>query len=473
MIVMVAMLALTIDLSYMMSVQSEMDRAVDAAALAGAGELVHGVDRANITALDILLRNPVGSQVLLESQNREALLQAWLAEHQDRFETESGNWDLTTQTFTPTDVLPSAIHITASYEHPTLFFAKIFGLDGFGVSSEAIARYQPRDIVLVLDFSASMSVDCQLRKISEDANGESRRGEIVDNLLQSYINLGSPQYGNMQFDPVYINSNTNDTVKQELGLRYWNGHRWMDVPYPYPSGSWDEYINYVKSSYGFPAKAGYHKKYGYLTLVNFWLEKKFYSWQTPDLWKTCAQPVTAVKDAVGVFMQYIQEVDCDDKVALVIYNSPSEDALIENSLTTDFETVQDIVQHRQAAHYDMWTNIGAGIRKGYEELDSHARTGAKKMIVLMTDGQATKPVNDTYARQFALDQAALAAQRKYPIVTISLGNDADQELMAQIAELTGGVHFNIPGGDSVNDYEDQLLTVFRQIADDRPLLLVK
>jgi len=176
---------------------------------------------------------------------------------------------------------------------------------------------------------------------------------------------------------------------------------------------------------------------------------------------------------VHVFRQYVQEVDCDDKVALVVYNSPSQDALVEHSLTTDFETVEDIVEHRQAAHYDMWTNIGAGIHKGYQELDSNARTGAKKMIVLMTDGQATKPGSSAYARQYALDQAALAAERKYPIITISLGNDADEQLMAQIAEITGGMHFNIPGGDSVADYEDELLEVFRKIADDRPLLLVQ
>ena len=45
--------------------------------------------------------------------------------------------------------------------------------------------------------------------------------------------------------------------------------------------------------------------------------------------------------------------------------------------------------------------------------------------------------------------------------------------MQQIADRTGGVHFNIPGRDSVTDYRDALMAVFRRIADARPLILVK
>ena len=36
-----------------------------------------------------------------------------------------------------------------------------------------------------------------------------------------------------------------------------------------------------------------------------------------------------------------------------------------------------------------------------------------------------------------------------------------------MGDLTDGVHFNVPGGESVTDYEADLLAVFRQIADDR------
>ena len=62
---------------------------------------------------------------------------------------------------------------------------------------------------------------------------------------------------------------------------------------------------------------------------------------------------------------------------------------------------------------------------------------------------------------------------QFPIVTISLGAAADKDLMQGAADITGGVHFNIPGGQSVATYEEDLKDVFREIADHRPLKLVK
>ncbi len=556
MIVMMGMLAMSIDVGYMMNVQTELKRATDSAALAGAGSLVEGADVAQLQSLDFMLRNPVGSQVLMEEENREALLEAWLAEHPDEFEVAVGHWDPDAARhpedlrFTESDVMPSTIHVSASRCNVPLFFARVFGRDSFDVHAESIARYQPRDIALVLDFSASMNDDSELRRIYE--YGEDARQAVEDNLWQIYTEL-NPSYGNLQFEPDYVTlvgeppstgcepqitvkflENTKQvyvTSTKDLSnvvLRYsdgttqkieplsdptgtfgdgskkitkiwvksgcnasgegpgygerfelsWTNHDptveqclGLDtVPYPYPSGSWDNYIDYVQSSY-YVRRAGYKKMYGYMTLINYWLEKKPKYSQTPDLWQASAQPVTAVKDAVGVFMTYIQEVDCEDRVALVVYNDYSQNAILEQTLTEDFAAVEDIVQHRQAGHYDRYTNIGAGIHDAWVELDAHARTGSKKMIVLMTDGQANRPSGN--GDGYAIEQAEIAASKHYPIVTISLGNAADTSLMQQIADISDGVHFNVPGGQSVTDYEDDLLGVFRQIADDRPLILVK
>jgi hypothetical protein len=86
---------------------------------------------------------------------------------------------------------------------------------------------------------------------------------------------------------------------------------------------------------------------------------------------------------------------------------------------------------------------------------------------------ANRPTNETQGKQYALTQAAAAKALHYPIFTISLGNVADKALMQQIADITGGEHFNIPGGSTVTDFQEDLLEAFRKIADARPLLLVK
>jgi len=560
MVFLMGLLAYAVDLGYIMNVQSELKRATDAAALAGAGSLVDGHEEAELHAFEYLARNPTGGRTYAAQDERGNQIlpsdPAWmnyvgtlLGQNRQNFQVEWGHWDSDTRTFTQSDDLPSTLRVVARHNDAPLVFAKALGVNSFSLSAESIARFQPRDIVLVLDFSRSMNFDSQLLRIKE--YGEANRSIVENNLAEIYEDLGSPAYGTLQFTPQYLtvvgkpptsSSQPQITVTfrsrdvyvtstKELSnvvIRYSNGstykydglsgttgafppggsstridtvwvksganesgegpgygERFEDtatvikqtfglnsIAYPYPVGSWDEYINYVKSD-STVYSTGYRKKYGFLTMINYWLDKRAGHWETPDLWKGRVQPITAVKDAVALFLDYIQEVDCDDRVGLVIYNSSNATAILEQTLTDRFNVIEDTVQHRQAGHYNYSTNIGAGLASGIQELDAHARKGAFKMVVLITDGNANVPYNESYAREYTLQQAQLAASKGYPVATISLGCDADVELMQEIANLTKSVHFNIPGSAAVQDYSAQLREVFHQIAKDRPLALVK
>jgi len=558
MIVMMAMLAFSVDLGYVMTVQSELKRATDSAALAGAGTLVNGVEEAQLGAFEFLVRNPVGSRNVTAEEGWQDQLGSLLADYQaqDEFEIEVGHWqpDPATprsQWFVPSAELPSTIRVAAAHHNAPFFFARVFGRDSFDVSAESIARFQPRDIVLVLDFSGSMNDDSELKRISGDTN----RARVEANLQEIYGDLSSPDYGDLSFEPQYTTlvgqpplgdipqiavtfrrydvvvastkALSNVVLQFENGARqkftglsgssgtfrgtgdnynrrvdiawvlsgpnysgdgYGYGERFEDnlanflkawgltnVPYPYPSGNWDAFRKYCRDKASV-RDAGYRRMYGYMTLINYWLEDKAGYSQTPDLWKVGAQPITAVKDASTVFMDYIREVDTDDRVSLVIYNSPSQAALVEHPLTGDFEAIADTIRHRQAGHYDSYTNIGAGIQYAREVLADTAsadyRSASFKMIVLMTDGIANRP-SGVDARQFALDQAELVADHRWPIVTIALGDEADVDLMKEIAKRTNGACFRVPGGGAVVDYETPLKQVFRSIANHRPLVLVK
>jgi len=48
--------------------------------------------------------------------------------------------------------------------------------------------------------------------------------------------------------------------------------------------------------------------------------------------------------------------------------------------------------------------------------------------------------------------------------TLSVGTDADRELMQAMAFAGGGMHIDIPGGSTVAEMEDQLLAAFSRIA---------
>jgi hypothetical protein len=558
MVVMMGMIAFSVDVGYMMMMRGELQRSVDSAALAGASGLIDGEDIARAQAIEYLVRNPIGGYNYVEEDDVETRVIEFLAQRNDDLAVELGHWNSVTRELEVSSHLPSTIGVSMTYPNNALFFGRFVGKDEFNISAESVAMYQPRDIMLVLDLSASMNDDSEFKSI-----GNLGREHVEGNLREIYEDLGEPIHGSvLEFPPKYLEvegippsrpsepqlrvqyrydsvkvwstkdlSNIvmqfSDGTTQKIedltapigefsGTGYNAGKPiyrvWVKCgqnhsgdgsgfgegfdfspsvvndliltnfdlknrPYPYPnSGSWTQWIEYCKSKYGQNASAGYRWQFGYMNLMNFWLENKPRHSQTPDLWKVRAQPVTAVKDAVDVFLEYIQEVDTNDRVGVAVYNAYDGEGVCETELTDDFQLIEDIVRERQAGHYHNYTNIGAGMHTAREELDQHGRLGAFKMIVLITDGNANW-VNGGYntqgARQYVLDEAQLAADRRYPIVTISLGAGADTWLMQQVAEITESTHFIVPGGQSVEEYSEDLKQVFHDIAGQRPLQLVK
>jgi len=441
-ILLMTMLAFAIDTGYITNTHVELKRAVDAGALAGAGALVEGKSTAKAQAYDFVSRNLVAAAAVKKS-NVDVYL---------------GEWDADTRTFRQTNSVPSAIRVVATRKDAPYFFGKVLGQDKFDITEESIATYQPRDIMVVLDYSGSMNDDSEFRHM-----GRLGRKAIENNLLKIYQELGSPKYGKMTWTPKYVSTTDYNKLLKTLGLQ--------GVKYPYPSGSWSDFFKYVQQDWDVK-NAGYRKEYGYMTLVNYWLERKPMFSQTPDLWKTSEQPITALKNAVTLFLNYVSLADLDDRVGLSVYTSRNGTAVLEHELSYDYDDIDYISRHRQAGHYHTMTNIGDGIRNAREHLVSSGRNGAYKMIVLMTDGKANRPSGKD-PKAYALRQAEIAGDLGIPVLTISLGADADKTLMDGIAQKTNGIHFSIPGGQTVEEYEDDLKDVFALIAKDRPLKLVQ
>jgi hypothetical protein len=442
-VVILGFCAFAVDLGYIANTKTELSRAVDAGALAGIGVLPQGLAATVPVVRQYVKANIVGAR---EVKDEEILV-------------EVGHWNSDTNTFTPSEDFPSALRVVVQRPKQPLFFGKVFGKDEFDLQLEAIAQYQPRDIMLTLDFSASMNDDSTYAAM--DSLGATH---VTNNLLQIHGELGSPQYGNMTFNGVTLSSTNSTTLKSTLGLN--------SVPYPYPVGSWNEYFSYVQNN-GTLYNAGLRKKYGYKTLIHYWLDSRPMHSETPALNSVSAQPVKALKEATEVFLSYLQAQDTDDRLGLSIYNSVNETAVLEHGLTQEYSTVNATLQAKQAGHYNHYTNIGAGMNKSRLELQQHGRDGAFRMIVLMTDGIANRPTNTTVAKEYVLSEAQACADAKIPICTISMGAGADVPLMQQVADITGGKHFNIPGGQTGAEYEEQLKEVFEEIAAIRPLKLVQ
>ena len=446
MVFMLGMIAFAVDVGYIANARTEIQRAADASAYAGAGALVNGTSAATTAAQSYLVSNKVAGQALNTAQAT----------------FEYGNWNPSTRVFTVTNTTPNAIRVTANANQQPLFFGNAIGTSSFNVQGKSVATYQPRDIGLVLDYSGSMAYDSQFRNI-----GLLGQAAIEANLQQIYQELGSPTFGTLTMTPVaYGTSSTkNSSVLNKFKLN--------TVAYPYPGGSWNEYIDYVQTD-SYVNAAGYRNKYGYLTWVNYLLNKRCGNADTPSLKNCSVQPVTALKNAVDVFISFLSENSTDDRLALSIYTYSDQTAILESPLTKTYSTISNIVHGRQAGHYTGGTNISAGMTKARVEVQNNARAGAQKMLVVMTDGVVNLPSGNTTSDKAAvITEANLCAAAKIPVVTISLGAYADTALMQQVADITGGVAFVVPGGQPISQVQAQLEAVFAQVAADRPLKLVQ
>src|SRR5688572_27756063 len=145
MVVLMTMIALSVDVGYMYTLQAQLQRSVDAAALAGAGELVNGLGQAKDAAKEYLVRNPVGSSTSFVSDNNLAAAQAaFNANHANNYTMTAGTWNPQTHSFSATNSLPSALAVSMQYPNNPFFFARVLGKTTFTVRAESTAQFQPR-----------------------------------------------------------------------------------------------------------------------------------------------------------------------------------------------------------------------------------------------------------------------------------------------------------------------------------------
>lgn len=556
--------AFTIDIGYITLTKTQLQNAVDAAALAAAMELSPAMEPDEV---EFLVRE---AAVEVASLNKGGDHDSVYVDFHDDIELGRRTWDAQSQSYHfdwgPTAAPYNVVKVTARRMNTEpdqdgtgvdrrlpLFFAPVIGHDKVALEVSAVATFQPRDMMLVLDYSASMNDDSEYAAIPNLG-----QAAIEANLAQMWADLGSPTYGDMGFEPEYVTFSgqpasgavphievtwKGDKISvvstkdlSNVVLKYENNRTqkfeglhgrtgtfqgtgsnsgqlietcWIksgsnssgdgpgygerfditiptiqdtlgldDVPYPGNGGGWNSFVNYcIDYSYYNQGVsiAGYRYKFGVKSLIDYWNTQVPMHSQTPHLWQMSQQPITALKNSTDLLLNYLRDVEAEDEVGLAVYTYPDNEdgALLECELTTDFDELKTVSRQRQAGHYDQFTNIGAGMRVAREELVNNARPQAVKMMVLMTDGVANRSSTGASPDQFALDEADLAADAKIKIMTISLGANADIDLMQEIADRTGGIHFNVPGGVAVAEYEEQLKKVFAEIAADRPLKLIR
>lgn len=458
-VVLFAFLTLSIDTGRMVLTETEMQNAVDAAALAASQEIaaaVHaagqGEGSANVDANSIAAEAARAVAAEVAAANGVHVdPQSDVFFGKRRYDEATGTWPIEWGGSPVNVVKVVARKDNADSEAPDaklpLAFGWAVGRDSVAMQASATAFVEARDLVLVLDFSGSMSDDTELRSIYTmgQSEVEASLDRMWDALRESGVTWpGSnsdrekwlPAFGDIDsYEGVYISSNDAEYVfnQLDLGDTYSNSHSTYpgELKYPYPQAGrysngtpkgmpsynssksdWKSYINYVKNLSG-----PYKKKYGFRTLMDYLQQNNQMKWtNSEDLWRTPHYPYHAVKNGATLFLDFLTELDFGDEIGLVSYGTYAvwEDSHYDGEvnidvsgdpITSDYSAINTIQRRHQAGHYDVYTGMGDGVLKAREMLvgaagdssdQGHVRYGARPTIILMTDGQANKKPSGWY-----------------------------------------------------------------------------
>jgi len=191
MVMLFAFLALTVDIGYIAVSRGQLQAAVDAATLAAAMELNPNDDqqtvKANVEAAVIAIAgmNPVGQEPGLRVDPQKDVSLG-----RRDWDASNGTWVFDfSPAATPYNIIRvtgrlSVVNIDDGSTTPhdedrrlPLFFAPVLGQDRVSMEVVSVATFQPRDLMLVLDYSGSMNDDTEFQSV--DSLGQQSIEEAI------------------------------------------------------------------------------------------------------------------------------------------------------------------------------------------------------------------------------------------------------------------------------------------------------
>ena len=162
----------------------------------------------------------------------------------------------------------------------------------------------------------------------------------------------------------------------------------------------------------------------------------------------------ALRNAITVFLLELDSLPQEEVVSLSVYNSTARRV---QEMTSDLSLIRDAFDRERPGGF---TAIGRAMEAGIASIveDPASRPFAFKELILMTDGNHNTGVDP---RDIVPD--AIAANIIVHTITFSAG--ANQDLMREVAEATGGSHLHA-------NTDEELIGVFREIALQVPVVLI-
>lgn len=413
--IVLVMVVFSVDIAFMQLSRTELRAAVDAAAKAAAGELtLSNGDKKKATARGILAASEnivSGEPLVLEKSD---------------FEFGQTRKSVTGEYVFQANLQPfTAVRVTAeksasSKSGPVkLFFAPMFGSDTFSPTQVAVAAHAKQEMVLAVDRSHSMAFD------------------------DSGVSWNYPS----EINAIDFNLD---------GVRNFND-RFLSYPHPNES-RWSYLLTAVDSFFDIIEQRDQPPRVAMVTWASA-LDASSYEYSLTGEIVPAVTQVTSLEQTTG------PRVSRAVGPPLVALNNKLSFTEMFTNLRNKFPTPH--TTHGQAnldalftygsRHMHGGTNASAGIDAAVSILETEGDPDAKKVIVLMTDGQWNKGRDPVEA-------AADAKDKNIIIHTVTFLDAAEQTTMIQVAQITGGQHYHASSAA-------ELKAIFEELATNVPVAL--
>lgn len=163
----------------------------------------------------------------------------------------------------------------------------------------------------------------------------------------------------------------------------------------------------------------------------------------------------ALLDGVDVFVAELNATQPVENVSLTVYDFFPEKLIdLTKNLASLPQALENVVPSGR-------TGIGRGMEFGLDSLqnDPGARSLALRSIVVMTDGKQNEGINPRIV-------AERCRQEGVVVHTITFSAGANQRLMREVADITGGTHLHA-------NSDQELVEAFRTIALQLAVILIE
>jgi Mg-chelatase subunit ChlD len=452
---MLCLATLAVDIGSTYHLSAELQRVADTAALTLAetlGDISDATYQSTRVAAGRFRNSPENRRLSIDLADDDLIL--------GRMATNAAGDTVFQANATPPDAVRVTVRATSEATHRVFLHAvgQALGVAEVNLSVTSLAAIVPTDYVIVMDVSQAMQADSVLAHESLGAM----------NLHDVWDDLGAPTFGRMttfedspatmrHLTPFWHNA---ASIRRTLGLDR--------VAYPYPGGSWDEYIDYVRSEL---SRGPYAHRYGLRTWTDYVLTRHASRADTPTLKNTRQMPLFSVKQAVEELCGITGSLNCGDRLAVVTFASQAQ---LAETLTDDVGRVISAAYGQQAGAFGGGANLSAALELAIDELtcDAAERARHRRSIVVFSSGQIDQPGSAEVAAQSAMEKAALAADEGIAVTLISVGDSSNPKLLQHVADAARGVHVRLPRR-SADDYADVLRQTLRQLSAVRDVRLVR